>query len=131
METPKTSPQGIELNPSTSRQAHPNGLALVLGIKAQSLEVISQYSAFHLWFFHSEARTASLARLFKRFRAADRNGRLDLSLFLGKHLRTRLQDHTKYDQSPEVNKKPRKMLLPVGEAKLAGCLRALLSGSLE
>ena len=68
-------------------QAHrdkliPTGLALVLGIKAQSLEVISQYSAFHLWFVHLEARRASLARLFKRFCTADRNRRLDLSFFL-------------------------------------------------
>ena len=116
-------------------QAHrdkliPTGLALVLGIKAQSLEVISQYSAFHLWFVHLEARRASLARLFKRFCTADRNRRLDLSFFLGKHLRTRLEDHARYDQGPEINSKPRKMLLPVGEAKLAGCLRALVSGSL-
>ena len=43
------------------------GLALVLGIKTWSLEVFSQYSAFHLWFVHSEAQMPSLARLFKRF----------------------------------------------------------------
>ena len=58
----------------------PTGLALVLGIKTQSLEVFSQYSAFHLWFVRSEARMPNPSRLFKRFRAADTNGRLDLIL---------------------------------------------------
>ena len=58
----------------------PTGLALVLGIKTQSLEVFSQYSAFHLWFVHSEARIPSPARLFKRFHAAGTNGCLDLNL---------------------------------------------------
>ena len=32
----------------------PTGLALVLGIKTQSLEIFSQYSMFHLLFIHSE-----------------------------------------------------------------------------
>ena len=56
------------------------GLAPVPGTKARSLEAFSQYSAFHLWFVHSEARMPSPARLSKRFRAAGTNGRLDLSL---------------------------------------------------
>ena len=58
----------------------PTGLAPVPGTKARSLEAFPQYSAFHLWFVHSEARIPSLERLFKRFRAAGTNGRLDLSL---------------------------------------------------
>ena len=58
----------------------PTDLALVLGIKTGILDVFSQYSAFHLWFFHSEARMPSPARLFKRFRSAGTNERLDLSL---------------------------------------------------
>ena len=58
----------------------PTDLALVLGIKTGILDVFLQYSAFHLWFFHSEARMPSPARLFKRFRSAGTNGRLDLSL---------------------------------------------------
>ena len=58
----------------------PTGLALVSDTKAQSLEALSHYSAFHLWFVHSETRMPSLARLSKRFRAAGTNGRLDLSL---------------------------------------------------
>ena len=56
------------------------GLAPVLGIKTRILEVFSQYSAFHLWFVHSEAQIPSPARLFKRSCAAGINGRLDLSL---------------------------------------------------
>ena len=38
----------------------PTGLALVSGTKPRSLEAFSQYSAFHLWFFYSEARMPSL-----------------------------------------------------------------------
>ena len=49
----------------------PTGLAPVRGTKARSLEAPSQYSVFHLRFVHSEARMPSLARLSKRFRAAD------------------------------------------------------------
>ena len=56
------------------------GLASVRGTKARSLEAFSQYSIFHLWIVHSEARMPSLARLFKRFRATGTNERLDLSL---------------------------------------------------
>ena len=58
----------------------PTGLAPVSDTKARSLEAFSQYSAFHLWFVHSETRMPSLARFSKRFRAAGTNGRLDLSL---------------------------------------------------
>ena len=58
----------------------PTGLAPVSGTKARSLKAFLQYSVFHLWFVHSEARIPSLARLSKRFRAAGTNGRLDLSL---------------------------------------------------
>ena len=58
----------------------PIDLALVLGIKVRSLEVFSQYSAFHLWFVHSEARKPSPARLCKRFCAIGTNGHLDLRL---------------------------------------------------
>ena len=58
----------------------PIGLAPVPGTKTRSLEAPSQYSVFHLWFVHSEARMPSLAKFSKRFRAAGTNGRLDLSL---------------------------------------------------
>ena len=58
----------------------PTGLAPVWGTKARSLEALSQYSVFHLWFVHSEARMPSLARLSKSFRAAGTNGRPDLNL---------------------------------------------------
>ena len=107
----------------------PTGLALVSGTKARSLEAFSQYSAFHLWFVHSETRMPSLARLSKRFRAAGTNGRLDVSL--GQYLRTHLKDHARYDRGPEIHGKPRRVSLPVGEAQLAGCLRVQVGGPLE
>ena len=73
----------------------------------------------------------SSARLSKRFRAAGTNGRLDLSLSLGKHLRTHLKDHTRYDQGPEIHSEPRRVSLAFGEAQLAGCLKVWIGGSLE
>ena len=75
-------------------------------MKLRSLEVFSQYSAFYLWFVHSEARLPSSARLFRRFRAAGANGRLDLS--------------------PEIHGKPRIVSLLVGETQLTGCLKVLV-----
>ena len=58
----------------------PKGLALVLGIKIRILKIFSQYSAFHSWFVHSEARMPIPARLFNRFRTISKNRRLDRSL---------------------------------------------------
>ena len=109
----------------------PTGLALVPGTKARSLEAFSQYSVFHLWFVHSEARMPSLARLSKRFRAAGTNGRLDLSLTCPVSLRTHIKDHTRYDLGPDIHDEPRRVSLPVGEAQLAGCLRVQVGGPLE
>ena len=80
MESSNTSPQAIEFNTSCSGWAYPNRLGTGPGTKTRSLEAPSQYSVFHLWFVHSEARMSSLARLPKRFRVADTNGRLDFSL---------------------------------------------------
>ena len=100
----------------------PTGLALVLGIKLWSLEVCSQYTVFHLWFFHSEAPMPSPARLFKRFRAADTNSVWILISF-GEHLRTHLKDHARHDQGPKIHGKPRIESFPVGNAQLAGCLK--------
>ena len=111
----------------------PIGLALVLGTKTMTLEVFSQYSAFHLWFVHSKAGMPSPARLCKRFHAASTNRRLDLvSLGGSEYLRTHLKDHTRYDQGPEIHGKPRRVSLPVGEAQRARCLNlVLVSGPLE
>ena len=70
----------LSLTQAARSKPIPTGLAPVLGTKARSLEAFSQYSVFHLWFVHSEARIPSLSTLFKRFRAAGTNGRLDLNL---------------------------------------------------
>ena len=91
------------------------GLALVPGIKTQSMDVFSKYSVFQLWFVHSEAQMPNLARLFKRFCTAGRNGCLDLVSF-GEHLRTHLKNHTRYDQGPEIHNTPRRVSLPVSKA---------------
>ena len=77
---PTTVRRRLSLTQATRGKPIPRGLAPVRGTKARSLEAFPQYSVFHLWFFHSEARMPRLARLFKRFRASGTNGRLDLSL---------------------------------------------------
>ena len=50
---------------------------------------------------------------------------------LGEYLRTHLKDHTRYDRGSEIHGEPRRVLLPFGEAQLAGCLRVMVGGSLE
>ena len=70
----------LSLTQAARNKPIPTGLPPVSGTKAWSLEAFSQYSVFHLWFVHSEARMPNLERLSKRFRAAGTNGRLDLSL---------------------------------------------------
>ena len=70
----------LSLTQATRGKPIPTALAPVSGTKARSLEAFSQYSVFHLLFFHSEARMSSLATLSKRFRSAGTNGCLDLSL---------------------------------------------------
>ena len=69
----------LSLTQAVQGKLIPTGLALVLGIKTQSLEAFSQYSVFHLWFVHSEVRMPCLTRLFERFHAAGTNGLLDLN----------------------------------------------------
>ena len=108
----------------------PTGLALVLGMKTRVWKYSHSNPRSILMFVHSEARMPSHAKLFKRFRAAGKNKRLDLILF-DEHQRTHLKDHTRYDQGPEIYGKPRKVSLPVGEAQLAGCLRLWVGGPLE
>ena len=100
----------------------PTGLAPVPGTKAQSLEAFSQYSAFHLWFVHSEARMPSPARLSKDSAQLAQTGVWILDS-LGEYLRTHLKDHTRYDRGPEIHGETRRVSLPFGEAQLAGCLR--------
>ena len=55
-------------------------LSLTQAARAQKHDAFSQYSAFHLWFFHLESWMPSLVRLSKRFRAAGTNKCLDLIL---------------------------------------------------
>ena len=78
MESPNTTSQ--ELNPSCSRLAISTGLALFMGIKAQKPKCILTILRLLSIIRPLEARMPYPARLFKRFRAAGTNGRLDLSL---------------------------------------------------
>ena len=78
----------------------PTGLVPVLGTKTRILEASLQYTAFNLWFVHSEALMPTAARLSERFRAAGKTG-LEILVSLGEHLRTHLKNHIKYNQGPE------------------------------
>ena len=120
MELPNTSPQAIELNPSCSGQAHFNRPDTGPGYKNTEPRFILAILRVPSIVVHSEARMPSPARLSKRFRAAGANGRLDLSLAWREYLRTYIKDHTRYDQGPEIHSKPRRVLLPVGEAQVTG-----------
>ena len=73
---------------------------------------------------------ANPARLFKRFRAAGTNGRLDLSLFW-RASEDPLIDYTRYDQGPEIHGMPKRVSLLVGKAQLDGCLRVWVNGPLD
>ena len=64
----------------------------------------------------------SPVRLFNRFRKAGINGRLDLNLALGEHLRIDLKGHTVYDYGPEIYGKPRNVSLLISKTQLARCL---------
>ena len=73
-----SSPYGaIELHPSYFEEALPTGLALVMVIKEQNLDVLCVPSIIVV---HREAQIPSSARSFNGFRAAGTNGCLDLSL---------------------------------------------------
>ena len=120
----------LSLTQAAQDKPVPIGLAPVLGTKTRSLEAFLQYSAFHLWFVHSEARMPSPTRLSKRFRPAGINGRLDLNLSW-QASKAHLKGRTRYGQGPEIHGEPRRVLLPVGAAQLAKCLRVWVGGLLE
>ena len=84
-----------------------------------------------MWFVHSDVQMPSLARLSKRFHAAEKKMSIWFLVSLGQYLRTHLKDHARYDQGPEIYGEPRKVLLPFSEAQLAGCLRVQVGGPLE
>ena len=119
---PKPVLKRLSLTQAVRGKLIPTGLAPVLGTKTRSLDVFSQYCSFHLWFVYSEARMPSPARLPKDSAQLAQMG-VWILVSLGEHLRTHLRDHTEYDQGPEIYGKPRKVLLLVGEAQLAGCLK--------
>ena len=120
----------LSLTQASRGKPIPTGLEPVPGTNARSLEAFSQYSAFHLWFVHSEARMPSLAKLFQRFKQLAQTG-VWILVSLGEYLRTHLKHHTRYDRSQEIHGKPRRVSLPVGEAQLARCLSAQVGSPLK
>ena len=108
----------------------PTSLAPVPGTKARSLEAFPQYSVFHLWFVHSEARMPSLARFPKDSAHLAQTG-VWILVSLSQYLRTHLKDHTRHDRGPKIHGEPRRVSLPFGEAQMAGCLRVQVGGPLE
>ena len=109
MESPISVCRQLSLTQAGRSKLISTGLALVIGIKTRSLDVLLQYFMCHLKFVHSEARMPSSAKLFNRFRAAGTNECLDLSLSLGAHPRTYLKDHAKYGHGPGIYGKPRRV----------------------
>ena len=64
----------------------------------------------------------SPSRLFKRFCTAGTKG-FQILVSLGEHLSPHFKYYARYDQVPGIHGKPRRVLLLVGEAQQAGCLK--------
>ena len=116
---------GLALTQAVRGKLIPTGLALVFDIKTWSLK-----------YFHS------IPFMIFPLRSADaKSGKEDsahlaqmgvwILVSVGEYLKNHLKDHTKYDQDPEIHGKPRRVSLPVGKARLAGCLRVWISGPLK
>ena len=80
MESPNTNPQAVELNLSCSRQAHPNMPATGTGYKNMEPGGILTILRVPFIAYTLKSADTKSGKLFKRFRAAGTNGRLDLSL---------------------------------------------------
>ena len=108
----------------------PTCLEPVPGTKARSLEAFSQYSVFHCGLSIQKRRCQVWQGCSKDSAHLAQTG-VWILVSLGEYLSTHLKDHTRYDQGPEIHGEPRRVSLPVGEAQLAGCLRAQVGCPLE
>ena len=72
----------------------------------------------------------SPARLFNRFCAAGTNRRLDLSLSWQASKHSFLREHATYGHGPGITVS-QKVLLLLGKAQLARCLKSMGKGSVE
>ena len=97
MESPNTSPQMVELNPRYSGQTHANRTGT--GPEYKDMEPGSILTVLCIPFMVCPLTSADAksSKVVQTFCTAGTIGRLDLSL-LGKHLRTHLEDHARYDQ---------------------------------
>ena len=131
MKSPNTSSQAVKLNPSCLGQAQPNRPRTSPGHK--NTEPGSIFTVLRVLFMIYPFRSADVksSKVVQIIPAGGTNGHLDFSFFLGEHLRTHVKDHTRYDQGPEIHGKPRRVLVSVGKAQLAGCLRVQAGSPLE
>ena len=124
MELPKTNLHAIQLNPSCSGQAHSNR-------PGTGPEYENYNTPCCIYSLSTQKRRCQVQQgCLKDSMQLPLNGFLDFSLSW-QASEDPLKDHTKYDQGPEIHSKPRRVLLPVGKAQLAGCLRVLVNGPLE
>ena len=106
----------------------PTGLALVLRTKTRRHFYNTPFSIYD---FSTQKRGCQVWQgCLKDFAQLAQMG-IWIIVSLGKHVRTYLKDHTRYDQGLEVHGETGRVSLPVGEAQLAGCLKIRVSGPLE
>ena len=91
----------------------PTGLALVLGIKTWSLEAYEPRSIYGL---STQKRGCQVRQGCPKDSAQLAQTGVWILISLGKHLRTNLKEHVRYDQGPEIHGEPRRVSLPVSEA---------------
>ena len=115
MESPNTSPQVVELNPSCSGQAHLNRPGTGPGHK--NTEPGSIFTLLRFPFVICPLRTADAysGKCPKDSAELAQMG-VWILVALGEYLRAHLKGHTRYDQGPEIHGDPRRVLLPVGDA---------------
>ena len=125
MESPNTSLQAIELNPSCLGQVYSNRPSTGPGYEHTKPGCIL-----------TMLRIPSIVCPLKNVDA--KSGKIVQKIphnwhkwAAGKHLRTHLKDHTRYNQCLKIYGRPMRVLLPVSKAQLAGCLKVWLSGLLE
>ena len=131
MESPNTSLQVVELNPSCSRQTHLNRLNISPGHKITEPGRIFTVLCILFMVCPFRSMDAKCSKVVQKVPCSWHNKGIQILASLGEHLRTHLKDHARYDQGPKIHGKPKRVSLPVSEAQLAGCLKVWVSGLLE
>ena len=120
----------LSLTQAVRGKSIPTGLAPVSGTKARSLEAFHS-TPFSICDLSIQRRGCQVWQgCPKDFVQLAQTG-VWILVSLGEYLRTHLKDHTRYDRGPEIHGELRRMSLPFGEAKLAGCLRVPVGGPLD